>query len=429
MSARSEMAGEEPQSKPLSLAYLVSQYPAINHTFILREIRQLRQMGVKIEVASVSAPDRKPEAMTAEEREEAALTYFIKPLGMVASIAVHAQAFLSRPLRYLGGLLYALRLGGANPTQTFHNLLYFAEAVIAGRWMETRRIAHMHTHFSSTVALMAQRVFGMTFSVTIHGPAEFDDVAGFHLAEKVAASSFVIAISQYGRSQIMKACDPREWGKIEVVALGVDPGVYSPKPFRENPIPFELISVARLTSVKGQHILIAAVDLLARQGRAVRLHVVGDGPDRASLEQEARTRGLAERVVFHGWLSGDRVLALYGEADLFVLTSFAEGVPVVLMEAMAREIPCVATRITGVPELIRDGIDGLLVTPSSAEETAAAIATLMDDAGLRRRLAESGRRRVLEAYNLPQNVALLAEVFQCRLRGKLEDVLQGCKRI
>jgi glycosyltransferase involved in cell wall biosynthesis len=120
-------------------------------------------------------------------------------------------------------------------------------------------------------------------------------------------------------------------------------------------------------------------------------------------------------VIVEGWKNQTEVRELYRRADIFALASFAEGVPVVLMEAMAMQLPCVATRITGIPELIRDGIDGLLVTPSDAAELAVAIARLIDDPGLRRRLAAAGRVRVEEKYHLATNVARLGEIFRRRL--------------
>jgi glycosyltransferase involved in cell wall biosynthesis len=219
-------------------------------------------------------------------------------------------------------------------------------------------------------------------------------------------------ISEYGRSQLMRFSEQSQWSKFHVARLGVDPTLYAPRPFRENPSPFEILFVGRLAPVKGLFILVAALDRLVRQGRSARLRIAGDGPDRAALERSVTERGLNPQVIFEGWQNADSVRALYRTADLFVLPSFAEGIPVVLMEAMAMEIPCVATRITGIPELIRDQTDGLLVTPASEEELAAAMARLMDDFTLRRQLGESARRRILENYDLRRNTAQLGSIFR-----------------
>ncbi len=400
----------------MRIAYLVSQYPAINHTFILREIRQLRAAGFDVQVISIAAPDRPPERMNTDEQEEAAQTYHIKPRGISGALGAHFSIFATRPLSYLRGLAYALRLGRLDARKTLSHVLYFVEAVMVGHWLEQQRLAHLHVHFSSTVGLIVKRIFPVTMSITIHGPDEFNDPVGFHLTEKIRESLFISAISSYARSQLLKAAGYEDWDKIEVAPLGIDPrGVFVPRPFRESPETFEIICVGRLAPVKAQHVLIAAVDRLVREGRQVRLRLVGDGPDRAALERHVESRQLAGSVVFEGWLNQDRVRELYRQTDIFALASFAEGVPVVLMEAMAMEIPCVATRITGVPELIRDGVDGCLVTPADEDELAQIIARLIDDPVLRQRLGADGRRRVLEKYDLPRNVNYLAGIFQRRL--------------
>ncbi|MDQ3255486.1 MAG: glycosyltransferase family 4 protein [Acidobacteriota bacterium] len=401
----------------MSIAYLVSQYPAINHTFILREIRQLRAAGFDIRVISIAAPDRPSEQMNTDEQEEAAQTYHVKPRGISGALGAHLSTLIARPLGYLRGLVYALRLGRLDVRKTLSHVLYFVEAVMVGHQLRQQRLSHLHVHFSSTVGLIVRRIFPVTLSITIHGPDEFNDPGGFHLTEKIRESLFISAISSYARSQLLKAAEYEDWDKIEVAPLGIDPGVFVPRPFRESPETFEIICVGRLAPVKAQHVLIAAVGRLVREGRQVRLRLVGDGPDRAALERHVESRRLAGSVVFEGWLNQDRVRELYRQTDIFALASFAEGVPVVLMEAMAMEIPCVATRITGVPELIRDGVDGCLVTPAYEDELAQAIAKLMDDPALRRRLGAAGRRRVLEKYDLPRNVNLLAGIFQRRLAG------------
>ena len=395
----------------LRLAYLVSQYPATSHTFILREIRALRAQGFDIQVVSVKPPDRPQEQLTPEEREEYSRTQVIKS-GWAQLCAIQPIVFLSRPSRYLQGLATAVNLAGWDLRRLAAHLAYFAEAVVAGRWITQSGISHIHSHFASTVALLAAHVYPLRLSLTIHGSDEFIDPDGFGMAKKVAASSLVFAISQFGRSQIMRFSDPPDWDKIVVVPLGVDPAVYSPRPFRPQPEAFEILSVGRLAPVKGLPILLAAVQMLIGDGRKLRLRLVGDGPSRSALEAEIARRELTSHVRLAGSLAAPAVLALYRETDIFVQSSFAEGVPVVLMEAMAMEIPCVATRITGIPELIRDGVDGLLVTPSSSEELAQAIARLMDDPELRRRMGESARHQVVEHYNLSHNTAKLAEILQ-----------------
>lgn len=388
---------------PSSIAYLVSQYPAVNHTFILREIRGLRKLGFDIRVASVRTPDRSAELMTDEEREEMRATFYIKPAGVMGAL----RGMFRNPLGALRSLAYALRL-----TRGHRNILYWAEALVFTDWMRREQLDRVHMHFSSTVGLLAARIAPMRTSVTIHGPDEFNDPVGFYLSEKIHDFDLLCAISNYGRSQLMRLSEYTHWNKFRVSRLGVDPRVYAPGPFRETPAQFEIISVGRLAPAKAQHVLVAAIDRLARAGRKVRLRFVGDGPDRAGLERDVAERGLGAHVFFEGRQNADRVLELYRESDIFALPSFAEGIPVVLMEAMAMEIPCVTTWITGIPELIRDGVDGLLVPPSSDEELAEALARLMDDAPLRRSIGQAARLRVMEHYDLNRNTAALAEILQ-----------------
>jgi len=393
---------------PIRLAYLLSQYPAVNHVFMLREVRLLRTLGFEIHVASIRDPDRPLAQMTAAEREEVAATYYVKSSGLRVVASAHLHTLVTRPVSYCRGLTEALRVGiSAAP--------YFAEAVVIGRWMAAHKISHLHTHFASTVATMVARVFPVTFSMTVHGPAEFQDPIKSRLARKVEASLFVCAISQFGLSQIMYANEHAQWGKLERTMLGVDPSEFVPRPFRPNPEPFEIICVGRLAAVKGQHLLIEAIDALASQGRRVRLRLAGDGPDRGELEEDVRRRGIFGEVVFEGNVNQDRLKDLYRGSDVLVLSSFAEGLPVVLMEAMAMEIPCIAPWVNGIPEIITHGVDGLLVPPGSGQALTCAIARLIDDAELRRALGESARRKIVDKFNAQRNIEQLAEIFRRRL--------------
>lgn len=404
----------------IRLAYLVSQYPAVSHTFVLREVRALRRRGFDVRVATVNPPDREAADMTAEEREEARDVFVVKKAGVFRLVAAHAGAFLRRPLAYLGALRFALSLGGTDAGWTLWGFFYFVEAVLVADWMRRRGLAHLHVHFATpaaTVAMIASRVGAVPWSVTVHGPDEFYDVGANLLAEKIDSADFLCTIGSFARSQLMKLSPHSAWRKFEVTPLGVDPSLFAPRPARVAPDPFEILCVGRLVPAKGQHVLVAAVDRLVREGRRVTLRLVGAGPDLEPLRRDVAERGLSDVVVFEGAVNQDRIRALYAQADAFALASFAEGVPVVLMEAMAMTIPCVATRITGIPELIRDGIDGLLVAPSDDAGLARALARLIDDPALRRGLGQAGRARILETRDLERSIDRLAEVFRRRLAG------------
>jgi glycosyltransferase involved in cell wall biosynthesis len=197
----------------------------------------------------------------------------------------------------------------------------------------------------------------------------------------------------------------------------VDPSEFQPRPFRASPAPFEIICVGRLAAVKGQHVLIAAMAALVQEGRHIRLRFAGDGPDRAALRQDVEHRGLGDCVSFEGNVNQDKLLDLYRESDAMVLSSFAEGLPVVLMEAMAMEIPCAAPWVNGIPEIVTHATDGLLVPPGDAEALARAIGRLMDDAELRRTLGQNARLKILEKFDLRRNTEHLADVFRRRLNA------------
>ena len=398
----------------MRIAYLLSQYPAVHHTFLLREVLELRKLGLEIVAISIRAPTDPIERMTTEERQEAARTRTVNTAPVSAKLAAHISALGRYPRGYLRGLIEAIRLGAGSPRSTLYHVAYFAQAVLAGRWMMELGCAHFHTHFSTTVGLLVTRVFPLTMSMSLHGPDEFRDPQAFHMTRKVQSAAWVRTISEYGRCQVLRSA-PAEGGKIEVSRLGVDPALYQPRPHRDSPAPLEILTVGRLAAVKAHGVLVAAVARLVRDGMDVRLRLAGDGPERAMLEARIAALRLDSRVLLAGWQNQDRVREMYRNADVFALASWLEGIPVVLMEAMAMEIPCVATRITGVPELIRDGEDGLLVSPGDEGEMAAALAKLYHDPELRRRLGESSRRRVEAEYDQSHNAARLAEIFRRRL--------------
>ena len=403
----------------LRLAYLVSRYPALSHTFILREVRGLRARGIDVRVASINDPDRPVDGLTAEEREEAARTFYVKRAGARGALAGLVWA-LCRPRHCLAAFVQALRLGGSDLRRIAYGLFYFVEAAMLGRWLAAQGVTHLHVHFATpaaTVGMLVTHLAPVTLSITVHGPDEFYDAPGYHLREKIDAAAFVCCIGAFARSQCMLVAPEAAWEKFELAPLGIDPAEFTPRPPRVAPDPFEILCVGRLVPAKGQRVLVAAVDELVREGRHVRLRLVGNGPDRAALEGEVAWRELGAHVVFEGGVPQDRIRALYAKADAFALASFAEGIPVVLMEAMAMEIPCVTTCITGIPELIRDGVDGLLVMPSDGDALVAALRRLIDDPELARRLGAAGRARVADRYHLPRNIDRLAAIFHSRLSG------------
>ena len=271
-----------------TVAYLLSEYPTLGHTYILREVRQLREMGWSIQTLSIRKPPRPPSELSPAEREEWNSTWYILTSDPVEFLKANLVTFVTRPRRYLSGLRTAMGFGRCNLRSKARSIAYFAEAVLAGQRLQSAGIEHVHSVYTSTVALILSRIFDVRLSLTIHGPSEFFDAEGFHLREKVAASELVTGISSYCRSQIMLWAARDDWSKIEVVPLGIDIGNWRPVPFRERPAPFNLISVGRLNEVKGYPLLLQAVASLLAQGKDVRLRLVGDGPDAPRLRDLAQ---------------------------------------------------------------------------------------------------------------------------------------------
>jgi glycosyltransferase involved in cell wall biosynthesis len=401
------------RSKP-SIAYLVSRYPTLSMIFVLREVVLLRSLGFEIQTASINPPDRPPERLTSQEREEADRTYCIKRHGIPGALIAHLKTFLQTPAGYLRGLALVFSLGRLDLARTFLNFMYFSESMMVGQWMRRNRQSHLHVHLASqaaSVGLFTHRIFRCGYSLTVHGPDEFYDAQNFYLAQKIAAADFIVCISSYARSQLMYLSPYQHWKKLHVCRLGIDPHLFSPLPRNSTDGVFEILCIGRLTPAKGQHLLLDALRQLLDQGRNVRLRLAGNGPDESSLRAQSVRLNLTDRVIFEGPVNQDRIRSLYAQADAFCLPSFAEGLPVVLMEALSMGIPCVTTAITGIPELIRHGIEGLLVPPSDLDALVQALATLIEDDSLRAYFAMNGRKRILHEYDLRTNVENLATIF------------------
>lgn len=401
----------------LRIGYLISKYPAVSHTFILREIAALRARGIEIDVASINDADD-PSRMTEAERSEAQKTFYVKRAGAGGALRAILGLTCRHPLRFASGLAAALRLSGLDLKRSILGLFYLAEACILADWMKKRTLSHLHVHFATpaaTVAMLLTEISPISFSMMVHGPDEFYDVSDYYLTEKISAALFVVCISHFAQSQLMKLSSGDQWSKFDVARLGVDTSHFAPRARPAMPDRVEILCVGRLVAAKGQRILIAAAEQLRLQGRSFCLRFIGDGPDRHQLEALVTEKSLSDCIRFEGSINQDAILAFYLNADIFALASFAEGIPVVLMEAMSMEIPCVSTSINGIPELIHDGYDGLLVAPSDVEGFTAALARLMDDAALRVQLGKAGRTQVLGKYEIHANADLLAEVFRNRL--------------
>ena len=352
----------------MKVAYLINQYPKVSHTFVRREIAALQAEGIQVFRCSIRRP---PEALVDPlDQAEALQTHVL--LGCAKWRMLAALAALGRPIRFWRALRTAIRMGRRSDRGLIRHLAYLAEACLLRRQLARQGIGHVHAHFgtnSATVALLTHELGSASFSFTAHGPEEFDKAVQWSLGEKIEKAAFVIGISHFGRSQLCRQCDHQFWDKIHVVRCGVDGDYLDPG---ATPVPHtrKLVSIGRLSEQKGQLLLIEALGRLCRQNVRVELDLIGDGEFRPQIERAIAEHGLDDSVRITGWADGNTIRRALDECSAFVLPSFAEGLPVVIMEAMARGRPVLSTYVAGIPELVRPGQNGWLAPAGSVEDLA-----------------------------------------------------------
>jgi glycosyltransferase involved in cell wall biosynthesis len=405
----------------MRIGYLASHYPAVSHRFLLREIQALRRCGVEIETFSIHRTPNS-DLLAESDREEGRRTYAVLPVRPRDLVRAHLSAVLRAPARYIDTLVFAVRRANPGVRGRLWGLFYFAESMAVWNAARRRDVRHIHASFAdaaSDVALLVARFGGepWSFSLAIHGPVEFEDVGLNALAEKVTAARFTVAISDFGRSQLMTLTTGERWKDIHVVHCGIDPAECVPEPSHRHDGEPEILCVGRLVQRKGQSLLIEACAALRDRGLPVRLTLVGDGPTRADLGSLAEQLGVGDRVRFAGAVGHDDILPMFRSADIFCLPSFSEGVPVVLMEAMAHSVPVVATQIMGIPELVENGLSGLLVAPGRVDLLVDALARLIADPELRLRLGVGGRDKVLADFDVNASAERLRSVLVATLDG------------
>jgi colanic acid/amylovoran biosynthesis glycosyltransferase len=398
----------------LRLAYICDQYPAISHSFVLREIEALRRLGAEIATVSIRRSDP-AHLMAAADRREFESTHALLPVGAARLLAVHFGALARQPRRYVATLLWALRIGRGSARGRLWQLFYFAEAVLAWDRLRREGIGHVHAHFTSPsadVAMLAARLgHGWSYSFSAHG-TDIQTADQGLLAEKVRNARFVVCVSDFGRSQLMTLVDDEHWPKIHVVRCGIDLARFDGDgPASGSAGELQILNVGRLHPVKGHPVLLEALALLLDAGVEARLTIVGDGDRREALERRATELGVTDRVTFAGNVGQDDLHAFYARADVFCLPSFGEGIPVVLMEAMAMRVAVVSSRIMGIPELVEDEAGGLLVTPGRPDLLAAALRRLADSPELRERLARQGHDKVAADHDGSRAAEQLQELF------------------
>jgi colanic acid/amylovoran biosynthesis glycosyltransferase len=395
----------------LAVAYFTNRYPRATDTFIQREVAYLRLRGLDVNTYSVRRSGSEHD-VSESIREEKRRTRYLLPARPLALIVENLSALLRSPLRYVRVLHLALRTARPGLRGLALQIAYFQEAVLLASRLRSDGIKHLHNHLgdnSGTVALLAGELAQVSYSITFHGPHIFFDPTHWALQEKVRYARFIVCISHYCRSQMMLFSDAADWGKLKIVRCGVDTRRLSPVATRTRAE--KLLYTGRLSVEKGLSVLFESLKALSDAGRDFELTLVGDGVDRDRLEVLARELRIDRYLVFAGYRSQEEVGEYLGRSDIFILPSFAEGVPVSLMEAMVAGVPVVATNVGGVAELVESERTGLLVPPADSAALAQAIARYQDDHELRRRVASQGRERVIQQYNIEIEGQKLLDLF------------------
>lgn len=399
-------AGDRVAARP-RIAYLNSLYPALSHTFIEREVLTLRELGYGIDTFSVRPcppEDLRSSVMEAEYRNTRVLLADRKWHLILA----HAALVLRRPGVWLRALRIALRTGYPTPKARLWQVFYFVEAVALHRWMQRSGLRHVHVHHANPaadVARLACRIGCLadgpgtwTWSLTVHGSAEFEFAEQWDVSAKLREAIGVACISDFCRGQLLRLVETEHWDKIRVVHMSVDADHYRAPASRQHDGPLRILCVGRLVPLKGLPILITALERLAASGVRTSTRIIGQGPMMDPLRRAVDAAGLTEAVQFVGPVGQDDILAHYHWADVFVHPSFLEGLPVVLMEAMATELPVIATQVGAIAELVQDQSMGRVLPMARPDLLAAALEHLAADPSLRQAMGRAGRRAVLAEF-------------------------------
>jgi glycosyltransferase involved in cell wall biosynthesis len=396
----------------MRIAYLINQYPKVSHSFIRREIRALERQGFQIIRIALRGWDG--ELVDAEDRRERECTRYVLREGGPSLLMAVARMMLQRPSRLLRALRLTWHMGRRAERPLAVHLVYLAEACMIEPWLRAAGVQHVHAHFgtnSAEVAMLIHALGGPRWSFTVHGPEEFDKALLIGLPEKIRQCAFAVAISSYGRSQLYRLVDYEHWFKVKVVHCGLETA-YHAVPMPPFPTSRRLICVGRLCEQKGQLLLLEAAARIAERGARFELVLAGDGELRTEIEAMIKRYKLQGRVRITGWISGDEVRSEILAAQALVLPSFAEGLPVVIMEAMTLRRPVISTFVGGIPELVHHGEHGWLIPAGDKEALAYAMQACIEAPPDKlMRMGEAAHERALDRHNLDMQAIRLAKLF------------------
>ncbi len=394
----------------MKIAYLVNTYPRPSHTFIRREIQALERQGFDIHRFAMRSDRRS--LKDPEDKAEDRLTEHVLERGKLALLSDGLGLALRHPIRAARALATTWRMGGRARLRMKH-LIYLFEAATIARRCSDLQISHLHAHFgtnSATVACLAHILGGPLWSYTVHGPEEFDAPRALSLGEKSTRAAFTVAVSSFGRSQLCRWTGVAAWPRLKVIHCGIEPHHFA----ETAPLPtkLRLVAIGRFSEQKGFPLLIEAIAIAARLNPGLHVTLVGDGELRGEMEAMIDLYTLRRHITLTGWLAEDQVRDALSEAQALVLPSFAEGLPMVVMEAMAAGRPVIATAIAGIPELITPET-GWLVPAGDVQGLADAIDTLADTAHeVLSRMGQAARARVLVRHDIDREASKLAQLIR-----------------
>jgi glycosyltransferase involved in cell wall biosynthesis len=397
--------------------YVVGTYPLLTTTFIDREISALRCWGVEVQLLAVRRPP--PDApLSNEQRELAAETAYLIPIAWLSLVAAHLRFLVTRPVAYLGTLAHLVTRPHPGHRARAKTILHFGEGVYAAHLVDHGGVRDLHAHFAdraATIALVASRLLRRPYSLSVHAGADIF-VLPVLLREKLTAARHVVTCTSHNKAHLARLLGDGLDRKITTIPHGLDLAGYRPGPPASDRLPL-VLAVGQLAERKGFAHLVAACGVVRSQGHRFECRIIGCGPQRADLETRIATMSLGDIVSLPGALTHQAVLDLYRQATVVVLPCVTtadgdvDGIPNVLMEAMAFGLPVVSSDLPAIRELITDGVDGLLVPPGDVERLAAAVGRLLDEPQLRRCLGNEARRTVVDRFDLGKNVRMLADTL------------------
>lgn len=397
----------------MKIAYFVNQYPKVSHSFIRREINALERLDIKVDRYALRTDET--ELVDEQDKKELEKTKYILKLPIHVFIFSVLTKFFVSPVRFFSALITMIKVGIHSDRGLFRHFIYFIEACQLESLLRKNPVSHIHAHFgtnSAIVVMLCRLLGGPKYSFTVHGPEELDKPEFISLAEKIKYSHFVVAISSFGKSQLCRWIDYSLWSKVKIVHCGLDKGFYDIEiePVKNNK---KLVCVGRLCEQKGQSLLMLAANELKQNGEEFQIVLAGDGPMRKDIGELIKKYHLESNVSITGWISSDQVRDELLDCTALVLPSFAEGLPVVIMEAMALARPVLTTYIAGIPELVIDGENGYMVPAGSLDALVASMTTLLNASDETiGSMGKKARERVIQRHDIDIEATKLAEFFQ-----------------